>query len=334
MARNILGLEIGSTNIKIIETVKKGSTLNIQKFSLLSTPIDCINNGVISNMEPIRKVIADELRLKRYKARQVVVIVQSSNIIIRNAVMDKQPDKVIRQLLEIKTEDYLPVERGQYQIDFKVASEFEEDGVVKNKLLLVAAPNSVVLPVAGLVKSLKLSPILISIPSEALGSIFNAHSRMIYEGIKNVMVLDIGGKATTATIISEEEAVLTRMIDFGVETINEIIGESGMSQKVQGEAEDDYLASIIRPQVEYNIVSEVERVLQFYYSSYNGGFVKKIYLTGGGASIKGIRGYIRDALNIPTEKLTRFDTVTESNGIEFESYARFFVNILGAINGL
>ncbi len=334
MPRSILGLEIGSTNIKIIETVKKGVTLNVQKFSLLNTPTDCINNGVISNMEPIRKVIAEELKAKHYKARQVVVIVQSSNIIIRNAVMDKQPEKVVRQLLEIKTEDYLPVERGQYQIDFKVTNEFEEDGVVKNKLLLVAAPNAVILPAASLVKSLKLAPILISIPSEALANVFNAHSRMIYEGLKNVMVLDIGGKATTATIISEEEAVLTRMIDFGVESINEIINEAGLSQKVQGEAEEDYLAGIIRPQVEYNIVSEVERVLQFYYSSYNAGLVKKIYLTGGGASIKGIRGYIRDALNIPTEKLTRFDTVTENHGIEFESYARFFVNILGAINGL
>lgn len=334
MARSIMGLEIGSTNIKIIETVKKGVTLNVQKFSLLNTPTDCVNNGVINNIEPIRKVIAEELRLKRYRAKQVIVIVQSSNIIIRNAVMDKQPEKVIRQLLEIKTEDYLPVERGQYQIDFKVTNEFEEDGVVKNKLLLVAAPNAVVLPAASLVKSLKLNPILISIPSEALGNVFNANSRMIYEGIKNVMVLDIGGRSTTATIVSEEEAILTRMIDFGVESINEIINEAGLSQKVEGEAEEDYLSGIIRPQIEYNIVSEVERILQFYYSSYGSGIVKKIYLTGGGASIKGIRGYIRDALNIPTEKLTRFDTVTESPGIEFESYARFFVNILGAINGL
>lgn len=334
MARSILGLEIGSSNIKLIEVVKKGITIDVQKFSLLNTPTDCINNGVISNIDSIRKVIAEELRLKHYKAKQAVVIVQSSNIIIRNAVMDKQPEKVIRQLLEIKTEDYLPVERGQYQIDFKVTSEFEESGVTKNKLLLVAAPNAVVLPVASLVKSLKLSPILISIPSEALGYVFNANSRMIYEGVKNVMVLDIGGKSTTATIVSEEEAILTRMIDFGVEHINEIISESGIAQKVQGEAEEDYLAGIIRPEIEYNVVSEVERILQFYYSSYSSGIVKKIYLTGGGASIKGIRGYIRDALNIPTEKLTKFDTVVDNRGIEFDSYARFFVNILGAINGL
>lgn len=334
MAKSILGLEIGSSNIKIIEVVKKGITLEVQRFSLLDTPTDCINNGVISNIEPIRKVIAEELRLKKYKANKVVMIVQSSNIIIRNAIMDKQPEKVIRQLLEIKTEDYLPVERGQYQIDFKITNEYEENGVIKNKLLLVAAPNAVVLPAASLVKSLKLTPILISIPSEALGYVFNANSRMIYEGIKNVMILDIGGKSTTATIVSEEEAILTRTIDFGVEHINEIINESGLAQKAQGEAEEDYLTGIIRPEIEYNIVSEVERILQFYYSSYSSGIVKKIYLTGGGANIKGIRGYIRDALNIPTEKLSRFDTVMDNKGIEFESYARFFVNILGAINGL
>lgn len=334
MARSIMGLEIGSNNIKIIEAVKKGATLMVQKFSLIETPSDCINNGVISNIEPLRKVIDQEIKAKKYKAKQVVAIVQSSNIIIRNAIMDKQPEKVIRQLLEVKTEDYLPVERGQYQIDFKITGDAEEEGEIKNKLLLVAAPNTVILPMASLIKSLKLTPILITIPSEALENVFNSQTRMIYEATKNILVLDIGGKSTTATVIADSSAILTRMIDFGVESINEIIQEAHVNEMTGTEMQEEYLASIIRPQIEYNIVSEVERILQFYYSSYGSGMIKKIYLIGGGANIKGIRGYIRDALNIPTEKLSKFDTVIENPNIQFEDYARFFVNILGAINGL
>lgn len=332
MVKSVLGLEIGSSNIKMIEVARKGSSLEVKKFSLLNTPKDCVNNGVVNNIEPIRQLISDELKRKHYKAKKVVSIVQSGNTIIRNAVMDKQPEKVIRQLLEVKTEDYLPVERGQYQIDFKITGEFDEEGVVKNKLLLVAAPNMVVLPVAGLIKSLKLSPIMISIPSESLGYIFSHESRMLYDDAQNVMVLDIGGKSTTATIISNEAAVLTRTIDFGVEHINEIINDADVAERAQGG--EEFLAGIIRPEIEYNIVSEVERILQFYYSSYTTGAVKKIYLIGGGAAIKGIKGYIRDALNIPAENLNHFDTVKDSSGMDFEGHAKFFINILGAINGL
>ena len=124
------------------------------------------------------------------------------------------------------------------------------------------------------------------------------------------------------------------MIEFGSEYLSEKINETQISLDQEEEDEEAYFAKVIRPQVEYNIVSEVERILQFYYSSYGNGAIKKIYLTGGGANVRGIRGYMRDALNVPTEKISHFDSVTEAPGIEFESYTRFFVNVLGAINGL
>lgn len=329
-----MGIEIGNTNIKIIEAVKRGATLVVKRFSLLQTPNDCINNGVVTNIDAIKKVIEEELKAKRYKAKKVVAVVQSSNIIIRNAVMEKQPEKIIKQLLEIKTEEFLPIESGQYQIDFKIIGETVEEDGVKNKLMLVAAPNAVVLPIANLMKNLKLIPIAITIPAEALQSVFHSQTRMIYEAVGNILILDIGGRSTTATIITGDDICLTRMIEFGVENLNEKVSDVPISSMKSEEERDEYFAKVIRPQIEYNIVSEVERILQFYYSSYGNGVIKKIYLIGGGSNIKGIRGYMRDTLNIPTEKITHFDSVMEGNDVGFEEYARFFVNALGAINGL
>lgn len=335
MVGSMMGIEIGSKNIKIIEVTKKAATLVVQKFSLIETPKNCINNGVVSNIEPIRKVIAEELKIKKYRAKNVVTVVQSNTLIIRNAIMEKQPEKIIGQLLEMKTEDYLPVERNQYQIDFKIVREVKDEESTKNEILLVAAPNAVILPVASLIKSLKLTPVLITTPSEALNKVFSTYIGLVYEKTPNIMVLDIGGSFTTATILSHEQAVLTRMIEFGVEDINEIVNDNFMKQHDQSTEEyDQLLADIIRPQIEYNIISEVERILQFYYSNYNNGSIKKIYLIGGGANIRGIRTYVRDALNIPTEKLDEFSMLIEKPGIEFEPYRRFFVNLLGAINGL
>lgn len=334
MATSLLGIEIGNTNIKIIEAVKHGTTLMVKRFSLLQTPSDCINNGVISNSNAIKKVIAKELRAKKYKAKKVVVVIQSSNIIIRNVMMEKQPEKMIEQLIEIKTEDFLPIERAHYQIDFKIIEEVEEEGVIKNKLMLVAAPNVVVLPVASLMKSLRLIPVSITIPSEALQSIFNSQTGMIYETGDSILVLDFGGKSTTVTIIAGGEVCLTRLIEFSVENLSEKLDEAQISMFKSDEEQDEYFAEVIMPQIEYNIVSELERILQFYYSSYGNNSIKKIYLIGGGANIKGIREYIRDALNIPTEKVSCFESIQEVPNIGFEDYTRFFVNSLGAINSV
>lgn len=334
MATSLMGIEIGNTNIKIIETVKHGTTLMVRRFSLLQTPSACINDGIIINSDPVKKIIAEELKAKKYKAKKVVVVIQSSHIIIRNVMMEKQPEKIIEQLIELKTEDFLPIERTQYQIDFKIIEEVEEDGVIKNKLMLVAAPNAVVLPMASLMKSLRLIPVSITIPSEALQSIFNSQGRMTYETKDNILILDFGGKFTTVTIIANGTVNLTRMIEFSIQSLNEKLNEAQLSILKSEKEEETYFTEVIMPQIEYNIVSELERILQFYYSSYENNSIDKIYLIGGGANIRGIREYIRDALNIPAEKVSRFDSITEISDIGFEKYTRFFVNALGAINSV
>lgn len=335
MRKSILGIEIGSSTIKLIEVTRKAATITIEKFSVLDTPKGSIQDGVIDQLESIRQVISKEIKKKQYRAKQVVAVVDSSNIIIRRTIINQMPEKAIRQLLEIKTDEYLPVEKENYQIDFRVLRELDEEGVNKNEILLVAAPNEVIVPIAKLIKDLKLQPILISIPSEALGNVFGVEKRMIYEALDDLLVLDIGGKSTTATVISRGQAILTRSINFGVDSINDAINENGGSEKVAATSKDEqHLLDIIRPQIEYSIISELERILQFYYSTFENRPIKKIYLVGGGANIKGVRTYIRDAFNIPAEKLSCFSTVVENSGIEFEPYHRFFVNILGAINGL
>lgn len=340
MAGNIIGIEVGSSTIKLIEVTKKAATLKVENFSLIKTPKDCITNGIITRMEPVYDSIAKELAAKGYKARKTVLVIQSNHIIIRNAVVDKQPEKVIKQLIAIRPEEYLPVEASQYQIDFKVVKEFEEEGVSKQEITLVAAPNNIVLPMVNLVESLKLTPLMISIPSEALVKAFGTQQRIVHDTEGSVLVIDIGGKSTTVTIISKDQSILTRMIEFGGDMINDTLNnsytnpdESTMTEDAKKEYEE-YLKELIKPQIEYNIIAELERILQFYYSRFENSPIKKVYLIGGGANIKGIKTYIRDSLNMQVKKLNEFSTVIDKPEIGFEPYRRFFVNILGAINGI
>lgn len=335
MSEHIMGIEIGSSNIKIIEVSRKAAMYNVHKFSMIETPADSVNNGVIIDTEAVRKVIAQELSMKKYRAKKVVGVLQSSNIIIRNVVMDKQTDKVIKDILDIKLEEYMPIDRAQYQVDYKVLRSFEEEEKEKIEVSLVAAPNSLVLPFASLMKTLKLTPILINIASEAVANAFGGNRRIVYEASENLLVLDIGGRSSHATIVSNGQAVLNRYIDFGVQNINEAIKDREQNRSIlEKESDEQDVFEIVRPLIEYNIISEVERILQFYYSNFNTGVIKKVFLIGGGASIKGLRSYIRDTLNIPTEKLKELNTVSEEKGVEFENYRRFFVNILGTICGL
>lgn len=335
MTDRIMGIEIGNSNIKIIEVSKKAATLFVHQFSLIETPKGAINNGVIRDEALLKEVISKELDSKKYKSKKVVLVVQGSKILIRNVTMEKQPDKIIRQILDFKTEEYLPVGKDEYQIDYRIEKEFEEDGAQKLALLLVAAPNEVIDPVCQLIQSLKLTPKLVTIPSEALGSVFGDYRRLVYEAPSNIIVIDIGGKSTTTTIISNCKPVLTRSIDFGAEQINETIKRQEEKRALTVKT-DSLMPPVdtVKREMERNIIQIAQRLLQFYYSHDNEGPIKKAYLIGGGSEIAGIRGYIKDALNLPVEKLIDVSAVSEANGIGLDSCRGLFINVLGAVNSL
>lgn len=331
MAR-IMGIEIGNSSIKIVETIRKGRTQTIQKASLIPVPKACIQNGVIGQIDPIQKVIKEELKRKKYKAKKVVCVIQSSQIIIRSVEVEKYPKKAIRQLLEIKAEDFLPIEQGAYQIDFKILEEREEEGVLKNKLLLVAAPHTMLLPILALIKNLRLIPIRISIPSEGLENIFNTYPLKFEEQLGSIMVLDIGGSSTAVTIITHGKVCLTRLIEYGVEDLKRFIKKE--QKQLEKESDKTYREHIMSAQMEYHIVSELERILKFYYSNNREHVIHKIYTMGGGANIKEIEEHIKNALNLPIEKLNYLEFVSEAKGVNFEGQMNCFVNLLGVINGI
>lgn len=335
MSEHVMGIEIGNSNIKIVEVSRKAAMMIVHKFSLIKTPEGMISNGVITDPTMLKKIIAEELAAKKYRAKKVVSVVQSSTILIRNAVMDKQPDKIIKEILDMKLEEYLPIKKNEYQVDYKIVREFQEEEKEKYELELVAAPDSIILPLAALLKSLKLTPTLITIHSEAISHVFGGQRRLLYDAAENLLILDIGGYATSVTIVAGGQSVLNRYIEFGVEHIQQAMEEvKNRSSLLEKQPDEEELFERVKPQIERNIISEVERILQFYNSNFNSGLVKKTYLAGGGAELKGMRRYIKDALNIPTDKLTEYSTVTEEEGVDFAPYRRFFINILGAINGL
>lgn len=330
VATRVLGIEIGSHLIKMIEVIKRGEYLTVQRYSILHTPPNCICNGIISKKKVLYKVISEELKSQKYKARKVVAIVQSSHIIIRNILMEPYAEKTIKQLLEIKPETFLPIEKKQYQVDYKILGKVEQEEV-KNKLEVVAAPNDIIFPLAELMEDLKIKPICISIPSEALANIFTLEPRMIYDENKNIMIIDMGGCSTTVTIIAENGEVLTRIISSGVEDAN----TGGLRfydlDSKEMETFEEYFLTIMKPQIESRIVPEIEKILHFYYANYQAPPIKKIYLIGGGANINGLRAYLRDILNTPTKKVNQLDFVHVAPKIEFEKYIGLFVNIIGAI---
>lgn len=328
----ILGIEIGSSNIKLIEVSKKKTGLLVHQFSIRETPSGSVKEGIIQNQALLKKVIEEELREKKYKAKKVVSVVQGSSIIVRNISLEKQKDSKIKDILDTEIEKYLPIEKELYQIDYKVTQQ-EDRGMCG--VMLVAAPRTMIIPLVELIKSVNLFPIAINITSEAVGGILAGANKLIDYVPNTIGVLDIGGNSLNMTIIVGGQVILNRYISFGVNQLNEILEKAHDAQQAVGKSlEKVDIEQIIRTEIERHIISELERILQFYYRSYKDRTLEELYLIGGGADIEGLQSYIRYSLNLPVTIISEIERVREDKNIDFKPNTALFISLLGAINSL
>ncbi|MBE6022427.1 MAG: hypothetical protein E7231_04220 [Cellulosilyticum sp.] len=334
MGSKIIGMEIGQNQIKIVEASRHSAYYKIHKCSIIDVPRGYIENGMITEMELVAQLLENTLKKEKYHAKKVIAVVRCGHTISRKVMMRKQTEQSLRQLLEVQPERFLPIERHQYQVDFRILREIESEVGTQVEVQMVAVPNEVIFSTIHLIKSLKCSLIGVSVPSEALIQLFASKMVMGYTRNENILVLDMSANDSSIILINEVRGVLIRSIPFGIEHIQATICEV-LSELKEGNQKQEYLfTNMICPQIECHILSEIERVLKFFYIQGNVAPIQKIYLLGEATKIADLRVYIRDALNIPTEVIDQLDKVRVAPSVDFEEQVNSFVYALGAISNL
>lgn len=326
-----MGIEFGSYYIKIIEGFKTSQNLKIRKFSLIKMPEGSIKDGDVQNIELVKNLLLREIKLKGYKAKKVVAVVSGKEMIVRDIKIGKMSDRMIKAALQKHTTQYLPMKKGDYQIDYKILNGVREEEL---EIRIVAMPRQNICNITEIMKTIKKELVFLTVPSEALEFVFGKNGYIAYEQDENIMIIDVGNETTIMTIISKGSTVLTRQIDFGIVHIHKRTYEyDNYGTDQEKKMEDDVLSTMILEQIQENIIVEMERLLQFYESNFSKGPIKTIYLIGGGSMLKGIRSYIHDVFKIPVEKISSLNKVEEATNIILMPYKHLLINILGVMNG-
>ncbi|WP_058485237.1 type IV pilus assembly protein PilM [Defluviitalea phaphyphila] len=356
MEKTLLGIEIGNTNIKIVQGTKKGKNISLSNYKIIPTPKDSVRDGFIVDINSIKKSIEEFIITKKLLKQNTAIIVQGTGIITRDVLMPALPEKELKTVLEYQKDEYFPIDVSDYQTDFKILDEVETEEGKRLNVLLVAAPNSIINSSIDLVQKLNLKPKFIDIIPNCISRVFKTKSMISQEEEPNsIMILDLGGQTTTATILSEGNILFSRSILYGLDYINSLIEEElGVKDIVKIEefkrkisldydykedsmTDDLYQNNIndsVREDIENNIIQEIMRFLEFYNSRKNAKKINKIYLIGGGAYLKNIDKYIQRILNIDTSiaNYSDLDGIDIENSVDFKKDFLYLVNALGLIS--
>ncbi len=348
MAKYILGLEVGNANIKLLECRRQGKQLVIEKSQILPSTKGAVRDGRIMKIEEIYKKISETIKKEKYKSKEILAVITSSEIITRDIKIDVMPEKDMHAILALQHQEHLLVNIEAYQVTYKVGKKIIHEGE-KQEVLIVAAPNKIIFPLIDLAKRLKMRMRSINIAPDAIANLF-LQTNFIIGVEEEMMIVDIGGNSTTITIVSDGIGVLSRDIAFGMNTINPLIIDEIATEdakeieafKIKNLEIYDYeigevgsgqgINNAVKSIIGHKLVLETQRFLQFHYSRKNKNVLKKVYIVGGGAYLKNIDKYMTRSLGVTCVAGIELDNAWLRYGDGFEKKSAYYANILGLVS--
>jgi type IV pilus assembly protein PilM len=141
---------------------------------------------------------------------------------------------------------------------------------------------------------------------------------------QNVAVVDVGANVMNVTVLRNDQSVYTREQAFGGNQLTQdIVARYGMSPeeaenaKRAGGLPDDFETEVLRPFME-NLSMEVQRALQFFFTSTQYHSIDHILLAGGSAVIPGLDSIVNTRTQVPTSVANPFASMQTSPRVQLK----------------
>ena len=301
----VLGIDITSTSIKLIELVELNGRMQVEAYASETLPDNAVVEQAINDEEAVGESIKKAFVRSRSGVKKAAVAVAGSAVITKVIQMSAglSEDEMENQI-RVEADQYIP-----YPLE-EVAMDFEEQGPVEGNdqqvdVLLAACRKETVELREDAVEIAGLESSMVDIEAFCVERAFKLlESQLVGDQIETVAIIDIGATMTTLNVLNKGNIIYTRDQMFGGHQLTEeiqrrygISAQEAMRAKLEGGLPDDYNTEILEP-FKDSVVQQVSRSLQFFYSSSQFNDVDYVILAGGTSSLEGLAQLVQEKVGI------------------------------------
>jgi len=323
----VVGLDISSTAVKLLELSKSGERYRVESYSVEPLPPNSVVEKKITDVEAVGEAIKKAVRRSGAKSKLAAAAVAGSAVITKIISMPASlSDSEMEDQIELEADQYIPYPLEEVNLDFEVLGPNENDPE-RVEVLLAASRSEHVDERVAAIELGGLKAKIIDVEAYAMENAFSLlASQVPDQGVGRIIaVVDVGATMTTLNVIHDQKTLYTREQVFGGKQLTEEIQrryglsyeEAGMAKR-QGGLPDNYGPEVLEPFSEA-MVQQVSRSLQFFFSSSQHNSVDHVMLAGGSAMIEGIDDLIAERLGIPTTVANPFMDMSLASRVKAQS---------------
>lgn len=306
MAKKVLGIEIGSKTIKIA-LIKNGKKPVLLESRQEATPKNAFQDGNLNDIEAVAWAIQGVITQNRqFDGVPVAICINSYQSVTRALKLPALPEAELPAAVEYELGQSFPGVGKTHVISFKEYTR------TRDEVTGIAS----FCPVKVLEGYKRLANAF-SARTEYLDVSPNCFAKAWYHfaqgGQSDACILhtDIGALSSQFNIIHGKNVILSRAINSGDSTLDQMIMEkfSITAQEAEDAHQGDFrelqmadgdMSTLLR--IGYsNIEEQLHQTIEFYNYNRTDLPISKICLSGGGSLIPGLAEYLSGALQLPVE---------------------------------
>ncbi len=315
----MFAIDFGARSIKVAKVHKASDGFELDNYGITLSPEGAIANGEIFNPIVVADVLIELLKDAGIRDRKAIIAITGQKVIVREIVLPLMEDKELMAGVMWEAPKYVPYDLDESIIDAKKIEEFvEKDGNKMMRVLLVAAPKSIIQPYMEVLKKARIIPKIVDVVSSANIRAFenNLSDKKEEEQESSIIdiILSIGASSTILTLVEKSNLKFTRDILIGGSDISKAIAKSlnisfDEAEKLKRETkivlspeageENKNESEKIIVKILNQITKEVRKSLSYYKTQSQKVKYNKMILSGGCANIDNIKDLLSEQFEIP-----------------------------------
>jgi type IV pilus assembly protein PilM len=343
-SKSIVGLDIGSSAVKVAELQPGSSGYKLVRFGFASLPPEAIVQGSFMNAPAISAAIREAVADAGIKVKDVATSVSGHAVIVKRISLPEQSQEELEESIRWEAEQYIPFDINEVNIDHQILHDSTKDGQMD--VILVAAKKDLIDDYVSVVADAGMNIAVMDVDAFAVGNMYEHNYQPMDDSA--VALVDIGASVINISVMGGSVPVFTRDVTSGgsqyTEEIQKALNVSfdeaerikigGRGTEISKDVVPQEVDDVMR-EVSESLLSEIQRSLEFYRATAStSGGVTKLVLCGGSSRVPGLTRIFQERIELPVEIADPFLRVNITPGAGDEAYLRELAPALGVAIGL
>ncbi len=310
---DVIGVDIGTFAIKLVCLKQNAGQWSLVRWGMVpygeEIPLD---TPLVDRRTQAVAALQTYLKTAEFPSKKAATSVCGNSVIVRYVKMAKMPSSELAKSIRFEAEPYIPFNIEDVNLGFSVLGESVEDGQAQMETVLVAAKKDSVDLRVDMLREAGLQPVILDVDAFALE---NAYETVFPPPqTDTVLFMNVGASFTNMSILEQGVSRVVRDVFIAGNSFTKAIQRQfqcdiktaeqkkiayGLAENLE-DPEAQQINEILIP-VARDLLTEVQRSIDFYLSQGTGRTVHKIYLCGGSANLKMLDQFLSNELKLPVE---------------------------------